>query len=246
MKKTIRLNENDLNRLVKKVIFEHTNYNSLLKEFCLDLERSVYESTVSMSPRLRLLLKKAQPTVFEPFGIDPSEKKYFIAGSARLYLYPGLVKLMNLKPIGDLDIIIPNNKYWEDLEDYVKKYPNDNVSPEEIEMRRYTPTEDSDIEVFDKWLPKFDEEASGDFEVRDTLTILKNSKNIEGYYFMSFYDVLNYKMTLKREKELPIINLLMKYKEGTSHEKHNIKRKIMSLLGNNSDDTNDFLSLSLL
>lgn len=232
--------------IVKKIIHEQVNYDSLLKEFCVDLEKFINESGSKMDPRLMSLLKKAEPTVFCPFGIKHTEKKYFIAGSARFYLYPNLVKLFKLKPIGDLDLVVPNNKYWHQLEDYVDKYPNDNVPPEEIEMRRYTPTKEKDIEVFDEWLPKYDEEATEDFSVRDTSTILKDSTKIHGYYFMSFYDILQYKMTLKREKELPILDLLTKYKNGTEEEKHNIRIEIMSILGGNETETNDFLSVTLI
>ena len=63
---------------------------------------------------------------------------------------------------------------------------------------------------------------------------------------MSFYDILQYKMTLKREKELPILDLLTKYKNGTEEEKHNIRIEIMSILGGNKTETDDFLSVTLI
>lgn len=221
--------------------FTRVVYEYLLKEFCNDLENSLTEAAVSPPAKLKGLLKESEEFVFKPFGIKPSEQKYFIAGSARLYLYPELVKSLNLKPIGDLDMVVPENKYWNDLEDYVKKYPNDNVGPDEIELRRYSPTADELIEVFDKWLPKYDEESTGDFEVRDTNTILKSARNLGGYYYMSFYDIIDYKFALKRAKEKPIVDLLIKYRDGDNATKEQIKKDLMSVLGNDSQEAEEFL-----
>lgn len=218
-------------------------YENLLKSFCEDLENSLTEASVSPAPKLKALLAQTDEYVFQPFGIKPNERQYFIAGSARLYLYPELVKALNLKDIGDLDMIVPNNQHWKELEEYVKKYPNDYVSPEEIELRRYTPTKDELLEVFDKWLPKYDEEATGNFEVRDTNTILKDARNLGGYYYMSFYDIIDYKFALKREKEKPIIDLLMKYREGDTNTKQTIKNQLMALLGNDDQEAEEFLSV---
>ena len=222
----------------------HLVYEKLLREFCNDLENSLQEAAVSPPSKLKALLKEADEFVFKPFGIKPNEQKYFIAGSARLYLYPELVKALNLKPIGDLDMVVPDNKHWSDLEDHIKTYPNDNVTPEEIELRRYTPTEDELLEVFDKWLPKYDEESTGNFEVRDTNTILKNARNLGGYYYMSFYDIIDYKFALKRAKEKPIVDLLIKYREGDDSAKEQIKKDLMSLLGNDEQEAQDFLDAS--
>jgi len=217
-------------------------YESLLKEFADDLENSLTEASVSPPPRLKMFLKKADEFVFKPFGIKPTEQAYFIAGSARLYLYPELIKSLNLKPIGDLDMVVPDNDHWDDLEEYVKKFPNENVPPEEIELRQYSPTPEEDVEVFDKWLPKYDEEATGDFEVRDTNTILKNARNLGGYYYMSFYDIIDYKFALKRDKERPIIDLLVRYKNGSPEERESIKKQVMSILGNDSREAEEFLA----
>lgn len=217
-------------------------YESLLRDFCEDLEKSLMEASVSPSSKLRSFLSQANEYVFKPFGLKPSQQQYFIAGSARLYLYPELVKALQLKDIGDLDVVVPNNKHWNDLEQYVKNYPSDYVTPEEIELRRYTPTQDELIEVFDKWLPKYDEESTGNFEVRDTNTILKNARNLGGYYYMSFYDIIDYKFALKRSKEKPIIDMLIQYRNGDESTKQTIKKQLMALLGNDSQEADDFLA----
>jgi hypothetical protein len=213
----------------------------LIKEFSDDLEKSISEASVSPSSRLKMLLRKADSTVFKPFGIKPSQQKYFIAGSARIYLYPELVKSLNLKPIGDLDIVVPDNTYWNHVEKYIQQYPNDAVGPKEIEMKRYSPTPEEDIDVFDAWLPKYDEESTGNFEVRNTDIILKNARNLGGYYYMSFYDIIDYKFALKREKEKPIIDLLIKYKNASDSEKETIKKQVMSIVGNDSREADEFL-----
>ena len=222
--------------------FKRIAYESLLRSFCEDLENSLTEALVSPPPKLKAFLKQADEFVFKPFSIKPTEQKYFIAGSARLYLYPELVKALNLKDIGDLDMVVPDNTHWKDLESYVEKFPNDYVEPEEIELRRYTPTPDELLEVFDKWLPKYDEEATGNFEVRDTNAILKDARNLGGYYYMSFYDIIEYKFALKRDKEKPIIDLLIRYREGDANTKETIKKQLMSLLNNDSREADEFLA----
>ena len=217
-------------------------YEVLLRSFCKDLENSLTEASVTPPPKLKTLLKQADEFVFKPFNIKPTEQKYFIAGSARLYLYPELVKALNLKDIGDLDMVVPDNTHWKDLENYVNKFPNDYVEPEEIELRRYTPTQDELIEVFDKWLPKYDEESTGNFEVRDTNAILKSARNLGGYYYMSFFDIIDYKFALKRDKEKPIVDLLIKYQESDTNTKETIKKQLMSLLSNDSREADEFLA----
>lgn len=73
---------------------------------------------------LNNLLKKANFLIFEAFGISPSEKKYFIAGSARLFKSPELLKALNQMNgrdwpmfIGDLDVIIPDENNWKRLKE---------------------------------------------------------------------------------------------------------------------------------
>ena len=51
--------------------------------------------------------------IFKKFRILPNNKSYFIAGSARLYLYPKLRDAFGLTgTIGDLDLVIPNEQLW--------------------------------------------------------------------------------------------------------------------------------------
>lgn len=68
------------------------------------------------------LLNEANLLVFEAFGINPSQKgEYFIAGSARLFKNPMLLKVLNQIDksfplvIGDLDIVVPDKEKWKTL-----------------------------------------------------------------------------------------------------------------------------------
>jgi hypothetical protein len=58
---------------------------------------------------------------------------------------------------------------------------------------------------------------------------------------MSFYDIIDYKFALKREKEKPIIDLLIKYKNASDSEKETIKKQVMSIVGNDSREADEFL-----
>jgi hypothetical protein len=213
----------------------------LMKEFCNEWEESLEEAVTDS--RLAKLLDKAEDTVFKPFGIKPSEPKYFIAGSARLYLYPQLQELIRLKPIGDLDMVVPNNVHWDDFKKHTTTFPNKWVDEDEIKLRRLTPTEEEDIEVFDKWLPKYDEEAARDFEVRPTEQIMKDAKQINGYYYMSLYDIMDYKLNLKRDKEKALVGILMKYKNASSMiEKDQIRTAVIQLFAGDEAEARDFLA----
>jgi hypothetical protein len=71
---------------------------------------------------LNQLLNESKFLIFEAFGINPSDGgKYFIAGSARLFKSPNLLKVLNELDksfplvIGDLDVIIPNKEQWDTL-----------------------------------------------------------------------------------------------------------------------------------
>lgn len=68
------------------------------------------------------LLSEANLLVFEAFGIKPSQSgEYFIAGSARLFKNPMLLKVLNQIDksfplvIGDLDIVVPDKEKWKTL-----------------------------------------------------------------------------------------------------------------------------------
>ena len=70
--------------------------------------------------KLNDLLNKSRVLIFDAFNIKPSERKYFIAGSARLFKNPMLLKALNeiddrtwsMKVIGKIYIkttpLIPN------------------------------------------------------------------------------------------------------------------------------------------
>ena len=102
---------------------------------------------------LNQLLSESNLLVFEAFGIKPSDTgKYFIAGSARLFKNPMLLKYINeverlLKKkestlvLGDLDVIVPGEEEWKILynnytnveSEFLKKLSQKvKKSPEEI------------------------------------------------------------------------------------------------------------------
>ena len=67
-----------------------------LKQFCEEIENNLQLSEDNSNVNLQSLLKRANEIIFPRFGIKPSDQyKYFIAGSARLHLYPELSQLQN-------------------------------------------------------------------------------------------------------------------------------------------------------
>lgn len=84
---------------------------------------------------LNNLLSISKVLIFDAFGINPKDKgKYFIAGSARLFKNPMLLKVLNELSknfglsIGDLDVVVPNKSEWDTLyknyttdSDFIKK-----------------------------------------------------------------------------------------------------------------------------
>lgn len=84
------------------------------------------------------LLSQSRLLIFDAFGIDPSDKKYFIAGSARLFKNPGLLKVLNKMDknfplrIGDLDVIVPNESDWKVL---YKNYTTDSEFIRELSKK---------------------------------------------------------------------------------------------------------------
>lgn len=213
----------------------------LLQRFCEDLETA---QVGTVTGRLASLLNEAQDLIFKPFEINPKEQKYFIAGSARLYLYPELQELLKLKPIGDLDFVIPGKEEWTKLNAFLAKNPNPKIKPQDVQAGRYIPHDY--IEAFDEWLPKYDEEAVKDFSVRSTLDILRSSKQVGGYYFMSLYDIMDYKLNLNRDKEKKMTELLISYQKASSAaEKQKIKEFVLQLFAGDEEDANDFLAPAL-
>ena len=219
-----------------------------LKQFCEEIENNLQLSEDNSNADLQSLLKTANDIIFPRFGISPSDRyKYFIAGSARLHLYPELSSILNDK-IGDLDIVVPGEEEWKHLENYLI----DNDIPynkEDLKKGIYRPEEDDRIEAFKKWDPsKTDPSKFKDTDFSSTETILKtsNRKPVNGYYFMTLYDIVDYKMKLNRKKEEAVTDLLIQYIGANGEEeKQNIKQKILNLFAGDKLAANSFLAPSL-
>lgn len=188
--------------------------NVFFENFFKELQEE-YPLNEESNPALQELLTKANELVFEKFGINPSDKVYFIAGSAALYLFPVLRDKLDLRStVGDLDIIIPEAKYWKQA----------GLEGQTI----YRPKEDKRIEVFTDWNPA---KAGGDYEnikVRSTSDILKDSFQSQGYWFMSLIDIFDYKMKLGRPKEKDILDKIKAYQDGTIADKISLLRQLLS------------------
>jgi hypothetical protein len=182
--------------------------------------------------KLDALIQEAEKVVFSNFGIDSSEKKYFIAGSARLYLYPGLIDFINeltekmgkeygpqppktpSEP-GDLDIVIPSKEDWIKLKNNVSGKVDTDVFESNFNKKIFRPNElgltNMDIEAFDEWAPQ---RAGGEYsntKVDDTRNILNRATKFNDHYFMNMYDVINYKFQMGRTKDLKIAQLINSY-----------------------------------
>jgi hypothetical protein len=190
--------------------------------------------------KLSALIKEAEPAIFDKFGFESSEKKYFIAGSARLYLYPGLIEVLNklddgfqTEP-GDLDIVVPNKNDWGILYENLSKEGEVSDSNKKLlENYIYRPQlfglTQMDIEAFDTWDPK---RAGGDYKdvnVRKDAEILNNATQVNGYYYMSLYDVLDYKSQMSREKEMQIAKLIKKYIDG-GYDQETLFKRITNII----------------
>ncbi len=219
-----------------------------LKQFCEEIENNLQLSEDNSNVNLQSLLKRANEIIFPRFGIKPSDQyKYFIAGSARLHLYPELSSILN-DSIGDLDIVVPGDAEWK----YLEKYLIDNNIPynkEELKQGIYRPKEDDRIEAFKKWDPsKTDPSKFKDSDFSSTETILKtsNRKPVNGYYFMTLYDIVDYKMKLNRKKEEAVTDLLIQYIGANgAEEQQSIKQKILNLFAGDSSAADSFLAPSL-
>lgn len=200
-----------------------------LKEFWTQVSEDLLSEVDSSA--LNSLLTNANDIIFKKFNINPKDKVYFIAGSARLYLYPKLRDAFGLSgTIGDLDIVIPNEELW------VKAGLTNELKNGGI----YRPTKDGSIEAFTIWAPQ---KAGGQYanvKVRSTDEILNDADLINGYYYMNMSDVAEYKTKLGREKEQEIVNLINQYQNSNIENKTNFLRKIVNILGINS--AKEFLS----
>ena len=187
--------------------------NIFLENFFQELQEEI-SLNEEVDPNLQELLDIADEIVFKKFGINPKDKVYFIAGSAALYLYPELRTQFDLRgTIGDLDIVIPDPKYWE----------NAGLEGQTI----YRPEEDKRIEVFTEWDPS---KAGGEYakvDIRSTSTILNNAVQTNGYWFMPLRDILDYKLKLDRVKEKDIVNLIKSYQGGSKAEKIKLLKDLL-------------------
>jgi hypothetical protein len=220
-----------------------------LKKFCEELEETLQLNESEGNPALTNLLNKANKIIFPRFGIEPSDPgKYFIGGSARLHLYPEVAALLNDR-IGDLDIVIPGQKEW----DYLVNYLEQNKIPynkEEVAQGIYRPEgKAGPIEAFKEWDPaKIDPEKYKGAGFSKTSKILRTSNRhpVGGYYFMSLFDIVDYKMKLNRDKEAAITRLLGQYIDAQSEdEKQEIKQKIISLFAGDEKAAKSFLAPAL-
>jgi len=219
-----------------------------LKKFCEDLEDSLQLTEEINNSALTDLLKQAETTIFPRFGMKSSEpNKYFIAGSARLHLYPQLTSILN-DTIGDLDIVIPGQKEWDYLNQYLSKN-NLPSNKEELANHIYRPKDAPKLEAFDIWDPsKVDSVKFKDTTFTSTPTLLRTSgrKPVGGYYFMPLYDIVDYKMKLARTKEAGVTSLLAQYINAKSTEdKQSIRDQIIQIFTGDETAAQSFLAPTL-
>ena len=188
--------------------------NLFFENFFKELQEE-YPLNEETNSTLQNLLKKADELVFQKFGINPNDKVYFIAGSAALYLFPVLRDKLDLRStVSDLDIIIPDSKYWKQA----------GLEGQTI----YRPKGDNQIEAFTEWDPS---KAGGEYtnvSVRSTSNILKDAFQSQGYWFMSLADIFDYKMKLGRPKEKDILDKIKSYQEGSISDKISLLKKLLS------------------
>lgn len=211
-------------------IFEIYTKDIILRDFWNRLEEGLEINEGESG--LKDYLSKADEIIFKKFGINPSDKVYFIAGSARLYLYPELREAFGLTgQIGDLDFIIPYKKYWIQA----------GLEEEWNKGGIYRPTDDGSIEAFNVWDPARAGGAYADYKVRPTNDILRDANMINGYYFMSLADIIDYKMALNRDKEQEVVNLIKQYQGKNTIGRSEFLNKMIKLIGINN--TKNFLGI---
>jgi hypothetical protein len=202
----------------------------VLREFWNNVEEEL--SLTEADNGLNEYLDKANSVIFDKFKINPSVRNYFIAGSARLYLYPALREAFELtSTIGDLDIVIPNKQLWI----------NAGLEKEWNENGIYRPTSDGTIEAFNVWDPRKAGSAYADVKVRTSNEILRDSTLINGYYYMSLNDIADYKTNLSREKEQDVVALITQYSKSGSSDRTGFLRQIVKLIG--LDKAKQFLGI---
>lgn len=174
-----------------------------------------------VSSKLQTLLDLADKHIFEPMDIDPKEQAYFIAGSARIFLYPELIKAVKIdRTIGDIDIVIPDKKYWK------------NAGKEDLYNKGWEfEVDGKELSVFSSWDPRLGADQALDYNVASTSDILSRADLIDGHWFMDFADIIDYKMRLGREKEEQFVQLFMRYKNSSPQERSVILRRIIKVIG---------------
>ncbi len=195
-----------------------------LKEFWGNVSEELLSEVDTSS--IDSLLRKADELIFKKFRILPNNRSYFIAGSARLYLYPKLRDAFGLEgSIGDLDLVIPNEEIWVNagLQEELKK------------GGIYRPTQDGSVEAFTIWDPSKAGGTYADVRVRPTSEILADADEINGYFYMSMADVADYKTKLSRDKEQEVVNLINYYKESSNEDKQSFLRLIVKAIGLNNN-----------
>jgi hypothetical protein len=199
----------------------------VLKEFWKELDESM---VAGYDQGLNRLLDVAETIIFEKFKIQPKDKQYFIAGSARLFIYPKLKEAFGLTGnIGDLDIVIPNKQLWINAGLEEQWYANG----------IYRPTSDGSIEAFNIWDPSKAGGAYADVQVRSTAEVMNDCSFINGYWFMSLMDVMDYKTSLNRDKEKEVVELIDRYRVSNKVDKQVFLRGIVRLIG--LDNTKKFI-----
>ena len=203
----------------------------LINEVWSEIEESL-QIDEAITGKLSSLLKQADKLIFEPFGITKDDyKKYLVSGSGRLYLYPAIRKTFELTEPGDLDLVIPGEQEWDNLKKYLQKNGTWEKHKSNYEKGIYRPS--NEIEAFKAWDPP-------GISVGSTDQILSNSSVVDGYSFMSFKDIVDYKMKLSRPKEESITKLLLKYRNEPSDEaKEKIIDGILKLVGKEDTEGNE-------
>jgi hypothetical protein len=193
----------------------------ILKEFWRGVQEDL-EINEGGDSGLTGLLSKSNTIIFDKFQVDPKDKVYSIVGSARLYLYPTLREAFGLTgTIGDLDMVFPRK------EDWVNAGLEQNWNKDGL----YRPTDDGSIEAFNVWDPSRAGGAYADVKVRSTEQVIADSSLINGYYFMSLEDIMDYKTSLNRDKEKDVVKLIQQYaKSGVDNRREFIIR-IVKLIG---------------
>jgi len=193
----------------------------VLKEFWKGVQEDL-EINEGADSGLTDLLAKSNSIIFNKFKVDPKDKVYSIVGSARLYLYPTLREAFGLTgTIGDLDMVFPREQDWINagLEENWKK---DGL---------YRPTDDGSIEAFNVWDPSRAGGAYADVKVRPTAQVINDSTLINGYYFMSLEDIMDYKTSLNRDKEKDVVELINQYQKGDVGSRKEFLIRIIRLIG---------------